>query len=356
MRSGTPFFLYLIALCSLGLLVHMWWRGGQSSGVNIADELRPIRQELREVRSEIEEINRVSLKQQASLYKIEAMLDMQSGGGQPVTTAVAPVVPAASSALATEPGDVPPPPPPIDDRALSAFVQTQVAARQVAAPSAAQANTASSGASSAPAPARSEQRQTVVFTPTSTGTVVRAGSPAPAVAPPKPVLPPAENGLSLEDLAALVSTVSMQAASTAGAPAPAELRSSVPAPAPAVRSTVEAADPALPGAAPVAFDMTRVAVEEPAPAPAPAAPAAAPAAASAAQPVSAPRRVTTVPSLTAEPQPEVPAVRASRVVRDERARAADITSALSLSDRFVPQPGQRSKVTISDVLSAQDNQ
>lgn len=355
MRSGTPFFLYLIALCSLGLLVHMWWRGGQSSGVNIADELRPIRQELREVRSEIEEINRVSLKQQASLYKIEAMLDMQSGGGQPVASAVAPAVPAAS-ALTTEPGDVPPPPPPIDDRALSAFVQTQTAARQVAAPPAAQANTASTGGSPAPAPARSEQRQTVVFTPTSTGTVVRTGSSAAAVAPPKPVLPRAENGLSLEDLAALVSTVSVQAASTAAAPAPAEPRSSVPAPAPAVRSTVEAADPALPGAAPVAFDMTRVAVEEPTPAPAPVAPAPNAAAPPAVQPVGAPRRVTTVPSLTAEPQPEVPAVRASRVVRDERARAADITSALSLSDRFAPQPSQRPKVTISDVLRAQDNE
>lgn len=355
MRSGPPFFLYLIALCSLGLLVHMWWRGGQSSGVNIADELRPIRQELREVRSEIEEINRVSLKQQASLYKIEAMLDLQSGGGQPVATTAAPVIPVAAP-LATEPGDVPPPPPPIDDRALSAFVQTQAAAHQAAAPSAAQATAVTTVTPPAPAPARSEQRQTVVFTPTSTGTVVRAGSFAPAVTPPKPVLLPAENGLSLEDLAALVSTVSVQAASTAATPGPVEPRSSVPTPAPAVRSTVEAADPALPGAAPVAFDMTRVAVEEPTPAPAAAAPAPNAAAPPAVQPVSAPRRVTTVPSLTAEPQPEVPAVRASRVVRDERARAADITSALSLSDRFAPQPSQRPKVTISDVLRAQDTE
>jgi len=359
MRSGRPFFLYLVALCTLGLMVHVWWRSGHSAGTNIADELRPLRQELREVRGEIEEINRVSLKQQATLYKIEAMLDMQGAGVQPGATAITPPAPAPMPRTA-EPGEVPPPPPPIDDRALSAFVHTQVAARHEATAGVnVQAASPAAPAAAAPsASAPSEQRQTVVFTKSSTGTIVRTGSAVPGAVRPQPVLPPAADGLTLEDLAALVSTVSVQAASMAAGPRPAEARGSVAAPVAAVRNTVDAADPALPGATPVAADMTRIAVEEPAAVATPAAPAepARAAAPAPAQPQSTPRRVTTVPSLTAEPQPSVPPVRASRLARDERARAADITSALSLSDRLVVPPGQRTKITISDVLEAQENQ
>lgn len=372
MRSGTPFFLYLVALCTLGLMVHVWWRSGQGAGTNIADELRPIRQELREVRSEIEEINRVSLKQQATLYKIEAMLDMQGTEGRPaagITGSAAMTLRAAGS------GEVPTPPPPIDDRALSAFVQTQLAARQEAAAGAgAQAAApAAPAVPAAPASGPAGQRKTVVFTPSSTGSVVRAGSAVPAAVRPQPVLSPAADGLSLDDLAALVSTVSVQAARTAAAPRLEEERGSVGAPVRAVRSTVEAADPALPGATPVAFDMTRVAAEEPVAEPSPVAEArpavesrpvvesrpAVPAAAvgpGAAQAQSTPRRVTTVPSLTAEPHPSVPPVRASRLARDARTRAADITSALSLSERLVAQPGGQVKVTISDVLEAQEKE
>ncbi len=369
MRSGTPVFLYLAALCTLGLVAHMWWRSGQRTDTSVADELRPIRQELREVRSEMEEMSRVTLKQQAALYKIEALLDLQ-GGAAPRAAAAAPAPVPHAAVPDTAP---PPPPPPMDDRALSAFVQTQAAARQEASsalplsvPAAAAAPVA---AVAAPPAAPAEQRRTVVFSSTSTGSVMRTGSPAPAVVRPQPVLPPASDGLSLEDIAALVSTVSVQAAQAvpprmtsaprtqtvdvAAPPLPdAETRAATaPAtvaavPQPAARTTVDAADPSLPGAAPVPMDMTRVAVDEPAPAAdAPAPPAAA----------AAPRRVTTVPSLTADPQPDVPAVRPSRVARDERARAADITSSLSLSDRFTPAPGQRAKVTISDVLNAQND-
>jgi hypothetical protein len=70
-----------------------------------------------------------------------------------------------------------------------------------------------------------------------------------------------------------------------------------------------------------------------------------------------PTRVTSVPSVSAEPEVELPPVRPSRRARAEEARAAmDVT--LNLSDRLVPGatgPGMR-PVTMSDIMDAHERQ
>lgn len=359
--KGGSFLLYLLVVSTLAVTLRVWWGVRGLREMAISEELKPLRQELREMRSELEEVNRVTLKQQATLYKIEAMLDLQ-GERKAERTPSALGETIAENSSETGGHDVPPPPPPsIDDRALEAFVRTQ-AGRSAASLSVEERAPASPAATETAAPAArtSSGRQTVVFTHGASGgnsSERRAAGERAAVST-GPAMPDA---LTLEDLAALVSTVSWQHAHESVSTTLGEARTARIGTQASVYATVDQADPNLPGASPVSAEP-RIGVAE--------AVQAGRTLSSVVQSsvtseqrrleviegASTPRRVTTVPALTAAERPEVPPIRASRVVRERRAHELDLAPSLLLSEQFVPSRERQAKVTISDILEAEEKE
>ncbi|MCX7847489.1 MAG: hypothetical protein N2595_05635 [bacterium] len=352
MRGGSSLLLYVIVGCTLAFTVHMWVRVRGLGAGGYEDELRPIRQELREIRSDIEEINRVVQKQQASLYKIEALVELRRDreeverGGEASGTKLM-----GGEASGFE--EVPPPPS-IDDRALTAFVRTQAftgQAVQADRKSAPRTVVREERVSTA-----SVHRQTVVFR-----SGARVSNAQMRANERSDVGTGVSEGLTLDELAALFSTVSVQGTETARGCEGGEQREENKIALGDRRSMVEVADPRLPGAQPVGRDATGVRGEQETNMTVWNVSAVAEAENKGGETqkhvrAAVPRRVTTVPSVTAEPRPEVPPVRAAKVVREQRALVRDIVTALSVSEQFVSSTTGARKVTIADILEAEEKE
>jgi len=287
----------------------------------LMNELRPLKEEMRKVNGEIERACGEALRQQAAIEKVEAALRlrMTSNSGRDTRT-TAPV-----------PGDGKPALPSIDNAAVKDLAgevaltlsQPALASAVAMAGAAAQPAVAEKGPSApspvevAPATVPSTDvpsRKTLVFSSTSTGTSVREIIEEPAVLKPQ-AAKPAETAADISstgfpDFAALVSTSTVRSGATAVGPAKQASASG---------ARPGAIDRALPGGAYVPAG-TSVVVRAPAPA-------------TNRSPV-IPKRVTSVPSTTAAPEPGVPPVRKSALGLEHEREGGSVYP-LSISDRML---------------------